>query len=106
MKSMYNEEQNTKALEFLAKHKTEVKRISKEKMIQFITDNNLTAIRRIDFNNINITDNIAFINEESGKYRLIITNEKGTITTSHVYENIEEAYAQLVDILMALKTFE
>jgi len=106
MKSMYNEEQNRKALELLAKHKKEAKRISKEKMIQLVVDNNLTAIRRIDFNNKNISDNIAFINEENGKYRLIITNEKSTITTSNVYENVEEAYAQLVDSLMSLKEFE
>ena len=107
MKSMYNEEQNRKALEFLKKQKTNItrKKISREEMERIINDNNLTSVRRIDFNNNNITNDIAFINFESGKHKLIITNEKGCVTTSTEYDDIEEAYAALIDSLLSLKEF-
>ena len=108
MKSMYSEEQNRRALEILAKINSNksIKKITKEEMIRKIIEQGLEKIKRIDFNNPNITNDVAFINFINNKYVLIITNEKGIIITRVEFENIEEAYWELVDRLMTLKSFD
>jgi len=69
---------------------------TKDEFVDIVVREGLDTLKRIEFNNDNISDNMAVVNRTSDGYSLIITDEKGTRIVNESHPTEEEALGSLV----------
>ena len=79
---------------------------SKDEFVDIVAREGLGTLKRIEFNNDNISDNIAAVNRTNDGYSLIITDEKGTKICDESYPSEEAALGSLIMYLRICKKLD
>lgn len=96
MRQKYNEEYSKSVEELLKELGFKRERMTRDEMAERINSEGLYTVRRIDFDNKRLSDNVAFVNKaRGGRYKVLITDERGNLTTDESFECAEEAYYSL-----------
>jgi hypothetical protein len=107
MKNIVNEDGSDRIRKLLDEMHSERRRMTRDEMVECINSEGLYSVRRIDFDNRCLTGNVAFVSKsKGGRYALLITDERGNLTTDESFQCVEEAYYSLVRHLETLKSFQ